>query len=177
LDEGPEAHKSVITELALRYAIVTPFTSFVAVAEGDHAIEKSMQHVLIDHDTIASRMADNDCTPLLTGFGCWIDLILYHSLIWFVDLCKLVAQTESLERTPRFFIHYSFHLPTKRLCYWQVGFSLAICLSCLLQNKQSVNEVCWRHWDRWCSVIHLLYVVAFALPLLLQAGILLSAFF
>jgi hypothetical protein len=36
-----------------------------------------MQHVLIDHDTIASRMADNDY------------------------LCKLVAQTESLERTPR----------------------------------------------------------------------------
>lgn len=47
-EQGADAHKAEITELALRYGLVSPFTSFIATAEGDQAVEGTMRQVEIN---------------------------------------------------------------------------------------------------------------------------------
>jgi hypothetical protein len=58
-----EANKSTITELALRYSLVTPFTSFVASADNDDATMETMRRVDVG-DAVTSLIAARSASPM-----------------------------------------------------------------------------------------------------------------
>jgi hypothetical protein len=63
-EAGAEANKGAITELALRYGLVSPFTSFVASAVSDDAALETMRRVDVG-DQLTSSLAAAAVPPLL----------------------------------------------------------------------------------------------------------------
>lgn len=61
---GAVAFKDTITELALRYGLVSTFTSFVATADGDQAIEGTMRQVQVN-DALLHRRASGSLPPTI----------------------------------------------------------------------------------------------------------------
>lgn len=67
-EAGAEANKGAITELALRYGLVSPFTSFVASAVSDDAALETMRRVDVG-DQLTSSLAAAAAVPPLLPFA------------------------------------------------------------------------------------------------------------